>query len=97
MAGQGEVVEVVGREMLPGYNVLQMMSKFTVFLSELAVLTAISSPPADAFANGPRLHAAKTRCAFNLRIVIRSAPSIKASYSASSSGVSSPLLARFAK
>ena len=52
MAGQGQVVEVVGREMLPGYNVLQMVSKLTAFLSEPAVLTAISSPPAYALANG---------------------------------------------
>ena len=97
VAGKGQVLEVVGREMLPGYNVLQMMSKFTVFLWEPAVLTAISSPPAHALANGLRLHAAKRRCAFNLRIVIKSAPSIKASYSASSSGVSSPSFARFAR
>ncbi len=97
VAGQGQVVKVVGREMLPGDDVLQMVSKFTVFLAELAILTAISSLPAYALANGLRLHAVKRRCAFNLRMVIKSAPSINASYSASSSGVSSPSLARFAK
>lgn len=97
VAGQGQVVKVIGSEMLPGYNALQMVSKFTVFLSEPAVLTAIFSPPAYPLANGLRLHTAKRRCAFNLRIVIKSAPSIKASFSASSSGVSSPSFARFAK
>ena len=97
MAGQGQVVEVVGHEMLAGYDMLQMVSKFAVFLSEPAVLTAISSSPAYALPNGLSLHTVRSRCAFNLRIVIKSAPSIKASYSASSSGVSSPSFARCAK
>lgn len=97
VAGQGQVVEVVGRDVLAGNDVLDMVSKFAVLLLEPAVLTAIPNSPTYALAEGLRSHAAKRRCAFNFSIVIKFAPSIKASYSAFSSGVSAPSFARFAK
>lgn len=97
VARQSQVVEVVGHEMLPGDYVFHVVGKDAVRLLEPAVLAAISGSPAHNLTKGFWPHAAKRRCAFNLRTVIMSAPSINASYSASSSGVSSPSFARSAK
>ncbi len=83
--------------MLAGDNMLYMMGKFAMLLPYQAIFASVSSPSAHAPAKELGTHATKSRLAFNLRIVIKAAPSINASYSASSSGVNSPSFARCAK
>lgn len=83
MTGQREIVRFVRSAVLFRNNVLDVVRHRTVVLAQLAILTPISGPPPHEIArlrggHGPSFDVS-LRCAFSLRIAMKSAALISAS------------------
>jgi len=83
MAGQREVVQFIGSTMLLRNDVLKMVSKRTVLLPQKTIFAAISGPLTDQTSQLGIRHGCEfelsLRCAFSLRIAMKSAALIRAS------------------
>jgi hypothetical protein len=99
VTGKGQIAGIVRPTMLAGYDMLYMMRKGTIILRKEAIFTTIAGSRSDEYPRR-RLHRymASESClrAFNFRIATKSSALMSASYSARSSSLSKPSLARSA-
>jgi hypothetical protein len=100
VTGKGKIAGIVGPTMLARYDVLDVMCKGRTILRKEAIFTTIPGSVADQYPRR-RFHryVASESClrAFSLRIATKSSALISASYSARSSSLSKPSLARSAR